>query len=70
MIFDFPGAGGCVDGGKDEGHITNWYIGGSNGCELGLFVDEGEDGEEGVGGSEEDKEENTYFKSFFLGVEC
>lgn len=52
LCFDFPGAGGCVDGGEDEGHVADGDVGGADGGDSCLFIDEGEDGEEGVGGRE------------------
>lgn len=63
MIFNFPGAGGCVDGGKYECEVADGDVSGCQGSDLCLFEDEGEDSQEGVGGCEENEKKQADFKS-------
>ena len=62
MIFDFPSASGGIYGGDDESEVADCDISGCQCSYLCLFIDEGEDGEGGVGGSEEYEKEDTYFE--------
>ena len=64
LVFNFPFAGGGVDGAEDEGQIADGDVGGSQGWDVGLLVDEGEDGEGGVSGREEDEKQQAHLESF------
>ena len=64
LVFNFPFAGGSVDGAEDEGEIADGDVGGGQGWDVGLLVDEGEDGERGVSGGEEDEKQQAHLESF------
>lgn len=68
LSFDGETAGRGVGSREDEGDVGDCHVGWANGSESGLFVDEGKDGHEGVGGREEDKEEQAHLQRFLFRV--
>lgn len=61
LRFYFEFATGSVDGGADKGYVGDCDVGGTDGCEVGLLVDESQHRVEGVRGCKKNEEYGAEF---------